>query len=230
MQIVEAIEGRVRVAELRLRRRGSPLQFALYPMIHIGSPAFYAEVSRRLQHVHLVVAEGVGDSRVVAGLTSVYVDAADPGLDLVVQPDTDTPGVPVLRPDMSGEHFDERWRTVPLWQRGLIWAGARGYSVAQRMVGSRLLLRELEDWSLEDLPTERELAEHEALGDVERVIGDERDALLLATLDDIHRERSGEAIVVAVVYGAAHMRAVVTGLRRHGYRVHAGEWLTVMET
>ena len=58
---------------------------------------------------------------------------------------------------------------------------------------------------------------------------DERDVRLLAALDDLLERRSSEPITGAVMYGAQHIRAVVTGLnRRHGYRVRAGDWLTVM--
>jgi hypothetical protein len=106
VQIVEATEGWVRVAELRLRRRGTPLRFVLYPMIHIGEPAFYAEVRRRLADVDLVVAEGVGGGRAVEGLTSVYRGLGeDPASGVVVQDDVFPPGVPVLCPDSSGADF-----------------------------------------------------------------------------------------------------------------------------
>jgi hypothetical protein len=38
---------------------------------------------------------------------------------------------------------------------------------------------------------------------------DDRDALLLNPLERIHQKRCGEAIQVAIVYGAKHMPAVV---------------------
>jgi hypothetical protein len=45
----------------------------------------------------------------------------------------------------------------------------------------------------------------------------------------VHEQRSSEAITVAVVYGAAHMRSVITRLRPLGYRVVGGDWLTIVE-
>jgi hypothetical protein len=49
-----------------------------------------------------------------------------------------------------------------------------------------------------------------------------------SSLYDLHQRRASEPVTVAVVDGAQHARAVVTGLARHGYRVRAGDWLTVM--
>ncbi len=50
MQIIEVTELAVRSAVIRLRRTGTPLQFVLYPMIHMAEPAFYAAVTRRLRY------------------------------------------------------------------------------------------------------------------------------------------------------------------------------------
>jgi hypothetical protein len=52
---------------------------------------------------------------------------------------------------------------------------------------------------------------------------------LLAALRRPHEERAAEAIEVAVVYGAGHVPAIVTGLMRYGYRPRSGEWLTLAD-
>jgi hypothetical protein len=66
VQIIEVGDLDVRSAVIRLRRRGTPLQFVFYRMVHIGRPAFYAKVSRRLKAAGVIVAEGVhGPSSVV---------------------------------------------------------------------------------------------------------------------------------------------------------------------
>src|SRR4029453_7867359 len=44
VQIIEVTEFGVRSAVTRLRRDESPLEFVLYPMIHIGATTFYADV------------------------------------------------------------------------------------------------------------------------------------------------------------------------------------------
>ena len=51
-----------------------------------------------------------------------------------------------------------------------------------------------------------------------------------AALCRLHEERGGESIEVAVVYGAAHVPAVVRGLlNRYRYRPRGAEWLTVVD-
>jgi hypothetical protein len=230
MQIVEAAAGWARVAELRLKRRGTPLEFVLYPMIHVGDAAFFAEVDRRLTAVDLVVAEGVrGPSRVVDGLTSVYRAAArDPRTGVVRQSHAPS-RVPVVRPDVTGAEFDLHWRTIPLWERGTIWAGVGLANVLHRVAGPQWWLDQLELLAMDDLASDEEILFSGYEG-VERVVLQERDARLLAALDTIHTQRSHEKLTVAVVYGAAHMRAVVRGLGdRHGYRVYTAEWLTALD-
>jgi hypothetical protein len=136
MQIVEAAEGWMRVAELRLRRRGTALEFVLYPMVHVGLPEFYAEVSHRLAGVDVVVAEGVRGGRTIRGLSSAYRELADPELGLVLQRIDLPPDVPVVRPDSSGAEFDTRWRTVPLPAPSSTHAGVRSRSRSARWPGS----------------------------------------------------------------------------------------------
>jgi hypothetical protein len=64
VQIIEATEAGVRSVKLRLQRPGSSLQFLLYPMVHVGRPEFYQEVTRRLGLVDLIVVEGVVSEQV----------------------------------------------------------------------------------------------------------------------------------------------------------------------
>jgi hypothetical protein len=65
---------------------------------------------------------------------------------------------------------------------------------------------------------------------IDQVIVDDRDALLLDALSDIHRQRCEEPVDVAVIHGAAHMPAVIYRLlARHGYRARTAEWVTVFD-
>jgi hypothetical protein len=231
VQIVEANDAWVRVAELDLRRRDTPLRFVLYPMLHVGSRDFYQEVARRLAQVEVVVTEGVGPSRAASMLTSTYRAMADDlRLRLVVQ-NIDYGSLPgqVICPDIPGEEFQVRWQKVPRWQRAATLGITGSVNALQRIFGSRWLQLMLEDSSLEDLPSNEEVLQPQLLPDLERMLVDERDQRLVQALDDLHERRAGEPITVAVVYGAQHIRAVVTGLGRHGYRVHSGDWLTVLE-
>lgn len=55
----------------------------------------------------------------------------------------------------------------------------------------------------------------------------QRDALLAAALDEVLATREHQAIDIAVVYGAAHMRALTGYLAaRHGFRPRTAEWIT----
>src|SRR5262249_58646690 len=95
------------------------------------------------------------------------------------------------------------------------------------LAGRRLLLTP--DIELDDLPT-REDAESGLTEELDRVLGDERDERLLEALSQIVRTRFAERISVAVVYGAAHIPAVVHGLYNPpGYRPYAADWLTIMD-
>ncbi|BCB75045.1 hypothetical protein Pflav_014550 [Phytohabitans flavus] len=58
VQIVEHSVIGTRSSVLRLRRPGTELQFVVFPMFHVASPRFYAEVSERLRRCDLLVVEG----------------------------------------------------------------------------------------------------------------------------------------------------------------------------
>lgn len=108
------------------------------------------------------------------------------------------------------------WCLVPVFAAGMLLFGSR-----------RVLARAL--GSLDDLPV-REERVPEGFEDLDRLILDERDKLLLDALASIHEQRRNEPIEVAVVYGAAHMRAVVHYLStRFGYRPADADWLDVFE-
>lgn len=59
----------------------------------------------------------------------------------------------------------------------------------------------------------------------------EQDDNLVGELTRIHEQRGGEAIEVAIVYGAAHLPAVVQALvGRLGYRPErGGQWLLAID-
>jgi hypothetical protein len=73
MQIIEVSDLGVRSAVIWLQRRETPMRFVLFPMLHLGTPSFYAEVTRRLRACDLVVAEGIrGRSIQASALTLTY--------------------------------------------------------------------------------------------------------------------------------------------------------------
>jgi hypothetical protein len=200
--------------------------------VHIGEPAFYAAVTERLRRCDLVVAEGVGRptgrSAAVSALTFSYQIPAWFERSGLVEQDIpyDTLGVPVRCPDMTGEQFSAGWRAVPLWQRALVVVASPLVGLEQLVFGSReALARHLE---LTDGDWYEELSDADSMEELIDLLGDQRDKLLIAELDEIHRQRKHEAITVAVVYGAQHVPPAIHGMRAlHGYGVRGAEWLTV---
>jgi hypothetical protein len=64
---------------------------------------------------------------------------------------------------------------------------------------------------------------------VGRAMTGRRDQRLLDALGGIHAEHGDEQIRVAIVHGAGHVPAIVSGLGdRYGYRPRGAEWPTVL--
>src|SRR5436305_4813326 len=72
MQFVEKNSFNLRSAIYHLKTKHSPIEFFLFPMVHVGSKQFYAEVSRKLGECDLIFAEGVNNSRKANLLTLSY--------------------------------------------------------------------------------------------------------------------------------------------------------------
>ncbi|NMO53978.1 hypothetical protein HH310_22700 [Actinoplanes sp. TBRC 11911] len=228
MQIVEVSVVGVRSAVLRLTRRETPLRFEIYPMVHVGEPAFYAAVTERLRRCDLIVAEGVGGNAAVSALTAAYRLPAHFERSGLVEQNIRyaSLGKPVRYPDMTGEQFSAGWRAVPFWQRAAAAVASPLVGLEQLAFGSRrMLARGME---LTDVDWYDQFGDVDSMEELMSLIGERRDRLLMADLDRIHRTRRLEAITVAVVYGALHVPPVVHGMRAlHGYGVRGAEWLTV---
>jgi hypothetical protein len=217
----------VRSAVLRCIRAATPLRFTIYPMIHLGEPAFYADISRRLRDHDLIVAEGIqGADRSVRNLTRAYRLAGGDRLGLVEQTRKVVEvGVPVLWADMTGEDFGRRWREVPLAERAVAAGAAPLAGIYLRLFGSReFLARHLrvdDDTAIDSWRPDSGL---------DRLVCDRREALLVSALEDIDTQRRDEPIDVAIVYGAAHVLPVVRYLKAAlGYVVRAAEWVRVFD-
>ncbi|WP_127503556.1 hypothetical protein [Actinoplanes solisilvae] len=237
MQVIEVSMIGVRSAVLRLTRAGSPLRFEIYPMVHMAEPDFYQAVAERLRLCDLIVAEGVGGpdrtSKRPAGITAITSSYRLPARfrrDGLVEQEISyrALGVPVVRPDMTGEQFTEGWRAVPWQQRAFALVGAPLAGLERLAFGSRRAMsRHLE---LDDTDFHDKFSDIESMAELMALIGDQRDQLLIAELDRIHRERAHEPITVAVVYGALHVPPVVYAMRAlHRYAPRGAEWLTVIK-
>jgi hypothetical protein len=234
MQIIEFTDLGVRSAVIRLRRRGTPMQFVLYPMIHMAQPGFYTAVTRRLKQADVIVAEGVGagtrPSVLSGALTMSYSILRFNRRAGLVEQDIDysAMGVPVIEPDVTEDEFTHGWRRMPAVHRMLFWLVLPGVLLVRMFGGTRMVWTRAVE--VNDLPGVHD----EALADYypgfsDAMLGD-RDQRLLDALSRLHDERQDEKIEVAVVYGAGHVPAVVHGLTaRHGYRPASADWLTVAD-
>ena len=227
MQIVEVTDlAGLRVVMWPFRRRGTALSFLLFPMVHLGEARFYAEVTEHLRGCDLLVVEGIGGrSASVEALTSYKRLAGVERFGLVLQDiDVRALGVELIRPDLDAEGFDERWARLHWAERAAARVAFPAMSWALRFVGTRRMLAE--HMAMNDLPEGLEIEDLPFAG-IEDLVVDQRDRRLVDALTAIDAKRSHEEITVGVVYGAAHIRAVVRALWALGYRPGSGEWLTV---
>jgi hypothetical protein len=235
MQIIEVTDFGVRSAVIWMKRRETPLRFVLFPMLHLGTPAFYADVNQRLSKCHLIVEEGVGGGSIaVAALTSAFrIPGKSRRQGLVTQSmDLSSPDVETLSPDINADQFNAGWRRLPVLFRALVLVLVPLFGVWLTLVGPRRAFTK--SLAFDDLPSRKEIEEMAALtGALEKLddlIMKDRDASLLACLDDIHGLRCAEPIDVGIVYGAHHMRAVVVHLSgRYHYWAADAEWMTVLD-
>ena len=236
MQIIEVTGFGVRSAVIRLRRRETPLQFVVYPMIHIGEPAYYAAVAAQLSRAQVIVAEGVRrgannrPSALMAALTLSYSVLKFRRRAGLVEQDIDYKalGVPVVNPDIDMDEFRAAWQRAPLSDRMMMWCLLPVVIIGRLFGGTEAI------WSrameVNDLPSDEDEMLAEAMPELDDAFLGERDRRLLAALQRLHEERGSEALEVAVVYGADHVPAVVHGLRsRYGYVARSGDWLTVVD-
>jgi len=230
MQIVEVSSFGVRSAVITLRRKGSPLHFVLYPMLHMASEGFYGEIRRRLKTADIIVVEGVwkGNSRkgavLMRALTFSYrVLKFNRRANLVEQDiDYSEYPVPIVHPDVSADEFAQGWGKLSLTNRLLMWAVLPVVVIGRLFGGSRWIWdRAMEETDLPDVETLPDEFDEVFLG--------ERDRRLLEALYEVHQKNSEENLEVAVVYGAGHVTAIVRGLlERCGYRPRSADWVTVV--
>ncbi len=232
VQFIEVTElAGVRSAVTRFERPGTGLAFLLFPMIHLAEETFYREVTARLRdRCDLVIAEGVGEGSAGAdALVASYrrLDGHE-RLGLVVQDiDFDALGLPVVCPDMSGDRFQEGYRRLPWKERAMVATVVPAVTAGMRLLGTRRwLARHL---ATEDLLSEAEEAAADLWPGLDDLVLRRRDRLLVRSLTDFDRGYAGRSgpFTVAVVYGAAHMRAASEALTALGYHASDAEWITV---
>lgn len=232
MQIVERSALGVRAAIYRLAHPDHALEFELLPMIHIGARSFYDSVRARLNECDLVLFEGVSSVRARILATAYTLVAKRRRLGLVCQGDS-LPRAAIqsklTHADVSAPEFAEFWSRVPLWWRLFFYVAAPLRGAYDYLTVSRESLARR--CGIDDLKSREDaLDEDSDLTEIREAILTRRDGHLLACVLRCHEENHGESKRVGVLYGAAHIPAVVRLLQdRLGYRVERADWVTVFE-
>lgn len=232
MQIVEQNSFDVRVAISRFAHPDAALQIVLLPMIHIGSPAFYEKISDHLRMSDAIIYEGVTSrkanilfrvQRMLARFNKDgFVHQSD-GIDLYPLRER------LIHGDVSMATFDQEWRSMPLWVRGLLQAVLPFAAIYLAMTGTKQAMARV--LAMDDLPSREEVLDDSLISsEVDRIVLDVRDTKLLDSINRCFHERRTEPSTVAILYGAAHMRAVIRFITgKLGYRAVSSEWVIVFE-
>ncbi|WP_328476332.1 hypothetical protein OHA21_21620 [Actinoplanes sp. NBC_00393] len=225
MQLTEVSMLGLRSSVTTFRHRSAALRFVVIPVVHIGRPDYYRRIAQLIAGSHVVIAEQYDgpSSTGLAYLTAMRLSRQRHSRGLVHQDiDYAALGVPVIWPD--GETLPGRRARIPLagWLDLILLVPVLTFTMA---VGGRdyLLRRGLE---ISDDTDPRLRTKF-----FQRIMLDERDELLTAAITTLHTERADEPIEIAIVYGAAHMPAVVRTLTGGlGYRPQrGGEWLLAFD-
>lgn len=130
-----------------------------------------------------------------------------------------------MKADLTREEFERQWRGVPLWLRLAAWIAAPLIGLRLRWFGSRDQLArraEVED----SLSSEEILSWDPSIAALRHSIVHARDERLIELLgQEIDCAVPGQRL--AVVFGAAHMRAVIRELDGRGFRAADAAWQTV---
>jgi hypothetical protein len=228
MQIVECSMMGVRAARQVMQSPDKEVSVTLFPMIHIGQQDFYRQVhADALQH-DVVLVEGVR-SPITRLVTSSYRWIDKEKLGLIVQPRIAVAGGQprIVHADLSGEEFHEEWAKLPFWLKIAVIVIAPLVGIHRRLFATRESLAKAME--REDLLTSDEILNFDPrFNALRRTILDVRDQRLIQKLSEELDRSPKRPRTIAIVYGAGHMRAVLTELKRRSFRTAGATWQMVM--
>ena len=233
MQFVEKNSFNVRSAICHLKSKDSAIVFHLFPMVHIGSKEFYAEVSQKLAEYDLVLTEGVNNSRKANLLTLSYrIVRHIRRMDLVTQQEGMNVAEfrhKIIGTDMAGKVFDSHWSSLPLMLRLQLFLITPIFVLYLFFFGTRETIAE--NIAVDDLPTSEEiLYQDENSEKLDSLLIDKRDRKLIEEIEKLHQSNGQSEKVVAIVYGAFHMRNITRYLMdKLNYQIIGSEWVTIFD-
>ena len=234
MQFIESTNVGIKSAYSKWTGRADEPIIHLFPMVHIGDKEFYETVLEKLSHCDIILAEGVDSQN--SKQIKVYTQVArNPKLGLVVQKrltQDDLPG-DVIQADVSGSDFDKKMAQLPFLVKLklrliLPFAGIllRYFSTRQSIceeIGS-VVATEIA------IPHDELQKKETAWGKAKDVMLDWRDAQLINKLNEEIEKAASHKTNIAIVYGAAHMKAVEKHLIEvKRYSLKSSEWLSVIK-
>jgi hypothetical protein len=229
VQIIESTPFGVRSSIMVLERPDDPVRFVLFPMLHLASPTFYEEITRRLQQCDLVLAEGISGPQTSLITLSYRIAGKIRRFGFVEQGRAlrlRALGVRVENVDATASQFKHSWQRVPRYMRLLAMVLSPLFGLWLIISGSRqYIAREME---VNDLPDADDAFMPESFASLENAMVRDRDRLLCAAIARHASNPTPDATTIAIVWGAGHIPAVVrymVGPLR--YHVVQAEWVTV---
>lgn len=231
MQFIESTIFGVRSAYWKLSCNSDMPIIHVFPMVHIADREFYEAVLKKLSDSDVILVEGV-KTKTTRLLSYSYRNAIkNPKLGMVLQPkilQTEVRGK-IIHSDVSSSDFRKQWKALGLFTKLKLLTLFPAYGVYLRYFGSREKIAR--GMNTEDIIGRDEILDDDtSWEEAKEVILDWRDSYLLKKLDEQIEKPENSQANIAVVYGALHMRSVVTYLTRvKGYHVESSEWLSVVK-
>lgn len=201
-------------------------------MVHIGSENFYQKISEKLSQCDLILAEGVGSKkanfltisyRIVKLIKRINLVTQSEGLNLSQFKDK------IFDADICGKDFDKNWTSLSFYFRFLFFLFVPFYSIYMIIFGSREIIAE--NIATEDLPDSKEIFfQDNKTEKLDAVLVVERDKVLIENIKKAISENHEVKMKIGILYGAVHMRNVVSFLINDlNYKIADSEWLVVFD-
>lgn len=230
MQFIEKNSFNVRSALYSMEKADSNTKFLLLPMVHIGTRAYYEQVTEKINKCDLVLLEGVKSKRAGLLTLSYRVVRLIKRMDLVTQQealDITSFRNKILSADIKGEEFDHKWQSQAIWFRLQIYLMLPVYILYLMCFGTRQLIAE--QMAVDDLQSSDEiLFSDKHTEKLDDILLNERDKIVVKCISNLLVRN--DSLTIAVVFGASHMRRIVEYLYgEQGFRITNSEWLTVFD-
>jgi hypothetical protein len=226
MEYVTATRYALKVCKTYWRKKGTPLEITLFPMIHIGEDGYYKRISDDLKKLDVLLHEGVsmgksGEKKDMYKLGAVRIGLKTQGESIQIPE-----GLKTINIDMPSGQFREKSARLPIKQ----YLSLKFFHIIFWFMTIKYNLIEWKKEIIKFLGTEYGLEDEEP-SDLDRLIEDERDMVIVSGLGKIIdglENDSPSPVKIGIMFGAKHIRPIKLKLLEKGYRHKSDEWLTVI--